>query len=284
MERWCEGSQLLGVITHAQWEDAITHTNEQNIHVRGLAALFRRKVRLSLPFFCYWHSDAGRTLTLNRFFLSTCSNSHAWLSLIFMSWANVHIIIIITVMHFGRGETTLDLEEDGPITVAVIRLVWSMIYAESNLPEVTDLDNSLIKARHICWCCTCLCAWLAKENVCLLCVCIGRHQVSILIANNFLIVKILVFSSVDVCLCQPYILPMLCHLNITEQVINFPQASLTRTHCLLKNAVHPTIIVEVFWYLLLAGIVRCVEEDVEGANKDNLLVTVWALLGACLVR
>lgn len=40
-----------------------------------------------------------------------------------MSWAYVHIIIIITVMHFGRGETTLDLEEDGPITAAVIRLV-----------------------------------------------------------------------------------------------------------------------------------------------------------------
>lgn len=201
-----------------------------------------------------------------------------------MSWAYVHIIIIITVMHFGRGETTLDLEEDGPITAAVIRLVWSMIYAESNLPEVTDLDNSLIKARHFCWCFTCLCAWLAKENVCLLCVCIGRHQVSFLIANNFLMVKILVFSSVDVCLCQPYILPMLCHLNITEQVINFPQASLTRIHCLLKNALHPTIIVEVFWYLLLAGIVRCLRRSVEGANKDNLLVTVWALLGACLVR
>lgn len=102
-----------------------------------------------------------------------------------MSWAYVHIIIIITVMHFGRRETTLDLEEGKPITAAVIRLVWAMIYAESNLPEVTDLDNFLIKARHICWCFTCLCAWLAKENVCLSYVCIGRHQISFLIANNF---------------------------------------------------------------------------------------------------
>lgn len=192
-------------------------------------------------------------------------------------------------MHFGRGETTLDLEEDGPITAAVIRLVWSMIYAESNLPEVTDLDNSLIKARHICWCFTCLCAWLEKENVCLSCVCIGRHQVSFLIANNFLIVKILVFSSVDVCLCQPYILPMLCHLtlevsastflplNITEQVIHFPQASLTRIHCLLKNALHPTI-VEVFWYLLLAGIVRCLRSWVW---KAQIRITHWLQYELC---
>lgn len=100
---------------------------------------------------------------------------------------------------------------------------------------------------------------LAGKRKCVFIVCVymGRHQVSFLIANNFLIVKILVFSSVDVCLCQPYILPMLCHLtlevlastflplNITEQVIHFPQASLTRIHCLLKNALHPTI-VEVF--------------------------------------
>lgn len=171
---------------------------------RSCSSFQEKGAFVSLLFFCFWHSDAGRTLTLNRFFLSTCSNSHAWLSLIFMSWAYVHIIIIIiTVMHFGRGETTLDLEEGRPITAAVIRLVWSMIYAESNLPEVTDLDNFLIKARHICWCFTCLCAWLAEENVCLSCVCIGRHQISFLIANNFLIVKILVFSSVDVCLCQP---------------------------------------------------------------------------------
>lgn len=50
------GSQLLQVISHAQWEDTnthwdtITHINEQNKYVRGYSPISVGKVSLFVPF------------------------------------------------------------------------------------------------------------------------------------------------------------------------------------------------------------------------------------------
>ena len=137
MERWYAGSVSLEVSTHAQWVDIQIHTGTQSyiqmnkiMYVRGLSALFKGTVYLSLCF-CNMHINTGRA-SIFLIFLFICITiiSPVTLSLRFMSrdWL-AYYYHHYCYYAFRVRKVTLNLTEAGGITAAINRLLWFMIYA-----------------------------------------------------------------------------------------------------------------------------------------------------------
>lgn len=119
MEGWCVGvtvawshhSCTIGGHTNTL-RHTITHTNEQNMHVRGHSAVFRRNATVCLPlFFRNMHNNTGRALTCPSFELFFYAHSPSlkadWS---WYLWAGPDvdiIIVIIVIMRFGGRDIRL---------------------------------------------------------------------------------------------------------------------------------------------------------------------------------
>lgn len=157
MEGWCVGvtvawshhSCTMGGHTNTR-RDTITHTNEQNMHVKGHSALFRRNVSICfLLFFCNMHTNTGRALTCPSFelFFMHMYPLSSQIDPDIYELGLTCILLLLSLLLLcisgegnnirpGRGSA-----KAGAITAAIIRLVWFMIYADHILPEITPLEE-----------------------------------------------------------------------------------------------------------------------------------------------
>lgn len=156
IEGWCVGvtvasshqSCTMGGHTNTH-RDTITHTNEQNMYVRGYSPIVRRNVSIcSFLFFCNMRSNTAKALTwpsFELFFSCISIPFQARLILIFMSLAwHAYYYSHYCYYAFRGRKITLGLAEavqkQGAITAPIIGLVWFMIYADHIRPEITPLE------------------------------------------------------------------------------------------------------------------------------------------------
>lgn len=145
------GSQLLRVITHAQWEDTQMHTGTQSHiqmskicmwgvtwHSSGEMCLF-----VCSPFFHTIHTNAGRALTcpLSEFLFM---DMYPLSSQIDPSIYELGLtcILLLSLQLLCMGNNIRRWRCGGRVfTAAIVRLVWFMIYADRIAPEVTPLEE-----------------------------------------------------------------------------------------------------------------------------------------------
>ena len=144
MEGWGAGvtvapshhSCTMGGHTNARG-DTIAHTNEQNMHVRGHPALFRRHVSicLALLFAC----TQSEVLS----FMDTSPlSSQIDPSIYELGFSCILLLSLLLLCISGEGNNIRPGgAEAGFFTAAIIRLVWFMIYADRIAPEVTPPEE-----------------------------------------------------------------------------------------------------------------------------------------------